>query len=100
MKDNNESKKWDTEKDDGEGTHPEEQPDEIMPENINPAISKSQWDKMTFHAIKMYFDSSKTKVEAINKVKGWNANNNPRLNEKSLMKKIIWALENFDHDLE
>lgn len=101
MADNKNSEKWNTEKDsDPEAINPEDQSDEPQPENIIPSIPKKNWDPMTWHAIRYYIDHSKTREEVIRKVNEWNANNNPRLNEQSLMKKVIWAFEHFDHDLK
>lgn len=70
--------------------------DEIDAENINPEVPKELWDSLVWQAIRTAIDVSQTKEEVLRKVKQWNNKNNPRLPEKELIQKVIWALHNWD----
>jgi len=70
--------------------------DSINTETINPEIPRELWDNLLWQATRMAIDVSETKEEVIRRVKRWNKQNNPQLDEKGLVQKVLWALSKWD----
>jgi len=73
------------------------EPDDIDADNINPEIPKELWDSLAWKAIRVAIETSDAKEEVLRRVKKWNTHNNPRMPEKQLVQKSLWAMRNWEN---
>ena len=71
----------------------------IDTENITSAIPKSSWDDFLWLAIRAAIAVSATKENVIMNVLEWNQHNDPKLDERSVVKKTLWALKTWEYQL-
>ena len=63
---------------------------------ITPDIPETLWDTLVWNAFREAVEIAETKKDVFELMSGWNVDNNPKLEQKSLDKKVFWALLNFD----
>ena len=68
----------------------------LAAENINAEVPRSLWDNLLWQTTRVAIDESDTKEEALKKIKIWNTGNSPKLPEKELVQKVLWAFRKWD----
>ena len=70
--------------------------DDIEAENINTEIPRDLWDTLLWQALRIAIDAGETKEQVLRMIKAWNSRNTPRIPDKDLIQKVIWALGKWD----
>ena len=63
---------------------------------ISPDIPERLWDTLVWKAFKVAVEMAKTKADVFQLMSDWNDDNNPKLDQKALDKKVLWALLTLD----
>jgi hypothetical protein len=63
---------------------------------ITPDIPETLWDTLVWKAFGEAVEKAETKKDVFELMSDWNDSNNPKIDQKALDKKVLWALLNFD----
>jgi hypothetical protein len=63
---------------------------------ITPDIPQRLWDTLVWQAFKKAVEIAETKKDVFDLMSDWNDDNNPKIDETALDKKVLWALLTFD----
>ena len=63
---------------------------------ITPDIPETLWDMLVWKAFKKAVEIAETKKAVYERMSDWNDDNNPRMDQQTLDKKVFWALITFD----
>jgi len=64
--------------------------------HITPDIPETTWDQVVWQALREAIDLSESKKDVFQLMRDWNDDNDPKLKQASLDKKVLWGLTNWD----
>jgi hypothetical protein len=59
-------------------------------------LPETTWDTLVWQAFRVAVEISDSKKDVFRLMNDWNDGNDPKLSQKALDKKVLWALLNFD----
>ena len=71
--------------------------DNLIAPNITDITPVALYDSFVWKALEEALSESLTAKSAMDRLTKWNENNSPKVPEKALAKKFVWAVEHYDN---